>query len=460
MRVVKQSGILVFLAACALAQGNRALGQTAHALGATAPPRAATPSGSLTAHPQPRNSVVPPRFPGGATGARARFGGAAQSPGQHATVVTHMHDGGVRTEHVFSGGARVFEVTRQLPGRGSVHAVRYGEGLNGVVDHSARPGYFVRTYVQGGRIAYARVYQEHVLHRFGRTFSYQSVVPAIAFSPAYYGWAAHSWSGPVTYRWGWQKQRWYASFGDYFTPYDAYASLDLWMTDYLLAQNLRSAYDAWQASTAATAQALGGSAADTTQESGAAPSGDDAAAASDTSQVADGPPPPEESPPPITPDVKQELDAQIKLQLQERQSGKTAQSDDDLPGALKPGHKLFRVIASLDVDSDTPGKVCALNSNDYIERTGDLDHDGMVPVEVKLSGISDCGEGLATRVSANDLEAMDSEQQEQLTNAMLAAANSMGPSGLPKGPATSPLLVAAGQAQPAPDALSTLHQLQ
>jgi hypothetical protein len=83
-----------------------------------------------------------------------------------------------------------------------------------------------------------------------------------------------------------------------------------------------------------------------------------------------------------------------------------------------------------------------------------------VPVQVKLSDISDCRTGLATRVSVNDLEAMDNEQQEALTNALLAASKNMGASGLPQGPATSPLLVAAGRTRPAPDATQTLSRLQ
>lgn len=351
------------------------------------------------------------------------------------------------------------EATRPWAGRGSVHAVRYGNGVTGVVEHPLKPGYTSRTYVRGGRVLYARVYSQHSFNRFGRTFNYQSVVPAVSFAPAYYAWAVQPWPTAVGYRWGWQREPWYAAYGDYFTPYPSYTSLDLWVTDYVVSQNMRAAYQDWHAETYPDT--------DTTPD-GSAPSADAAASSgtdagssapssSDSSDAAQTPPP-EAAPPPMTPEVKDELNAQIKLQLRERQKQTTEVSDSG-PNALKPGHKLFRVNAPLDVPSDTPGGVCSLTPNDYIERTGDMDNNGTVPVEVKLSAISDCGTGLVTRVSENDLEAMDSEQQEQLTQAMLVASKNMGPKGLPKAPGSTPLLVAAGQTRPDTSAPSTLNNL-
>jgi len=382
------------------------------------------------------------------------------SPGQHGSFVTRTPNG-MRTEQHFAGGRRMVEATRPwAAGRGTVHAVRYGNGLTGVVEHTLKPGYTSRTYVRGGRVLYARVYSQHSFTRFGHTFSYQSVVPAVAFAPAYYAWAVQPWPTAVGYRWGWQKEAWYSAYGDYFTPYPSYASLDLWLTDYLISQNLRAAYQDWHAETypdtdpsdaAASPANAGSPPSSATEAQSSDPSASDS---SDTFQA----PPPDAAPPPITPEIKEELNTQIKLQLRERQKQTTEVSDSG-PNALKPGHKLFRVNAPLDVPSDTPGTVCSLTPNDYIERTGDMDNNGTVPVEVKLSAISDCGTGLVTRVSENDLEAMDSEQQDQLTQAMLVASKSMGPKGLPRTPAATPLLVAAGQTRPDASAPSTLNQL-
>jgi hypothetical protein len=82
-------------------------------------------------------------------------------------------------------------------------------------------------------------------------------------------------------------------------------------------------------------------------------------------------------------------------------------------------------------------------------------------VKVRVGGAFDCAIGLHTNVSVNDLEAMESEQQQALTDALLAASKNMGRSGgLPQAPATAPVLLAAGQTRPAPDATRTLSQLQ
>ena len=195
-------------------------------------------------------------------------------PGRHTTVVTQTR-GGMRTEHRFAGGNRLVEGTRSVSGHGTVHAIRYGNGLTGVVDRPLRPGYVSRTHVRGGRVLDARVYSQHSFTRFGHTFTYQRVVPVVAFAPTYYSWAVRRWPTPVVYQWGWQRERWYAAYGDYFTPYSNYTSLDLWLTDYVISQNMRAAYQTWQADTYPdTDPALGdaGQPSDSTAPSGAEPS--------------------------------------------------------------------------------------------------------------------------------------------------------------------------------------------
>jgi hypothetical protein len=90
-----------------------------------------------------------------------------------------------------------------------------------------------------------------------------------------------------------------------------------------------------------------------------------------------------------------------------------------------------------------------------------MDKNGMVPVKVRVGRAFDCAIGLHTTVSVNDLEAMESEQQQALTNALLAASKDMGNSnGLPQAPGTKPVILATGQTRPAPDAMTTLSQLQ
>jgi hypothetical protein len=415
---------------------------------------------------------------------------------------------GTRIEHRLSGGHRVFETTREMPGSGMLHAVRYGTALTGVVEHPTRSGYLSRTYVQGGRVLYARVYRRNTFQRFGRAFSYERLVPSIAFSTAYYAWAERPWSTPVSYRWQWERQPWHAAFGGYFQPYPTYASLDEWLTDYEIAQNLSNAYEIWQAENAPQSNpvakqappASGGNAnaasSDADQrpyweepddgrrpyweepDDGRRPYWEEQPAEKDTPPVqpktakkhdpahdsrtgSQSRPSADDSPPQLSGEMKAELKAQIKRQLIERQKPATTSDTEDLPDSLKPGHTLFRVNTPLDVPSRGSGQYCSLRANDYIERTGDVDQNGMVPVKIKAGGPSDCAIGLRTNVSVNDLEAMESEQQQALSDALLAASKNMGGSrGLPQGPGTTPTLLAAGQTRAAPDAMTTLSQLQ
>ena len=409
--------------------------------------------------------------------------------------------GNTRFDHRFSSGQRVFESTRAMPGGGTMHAIRYGHGLTGVVEHPmTKSGYSSRTYVQGGRVLYARVYRQHSYQRFGHAFAYESLVPAIGFNTAYYAWAARPWSTPVNYHWQWEREPWHRKYGNDFTPYSNYNSLDEWLTDYVVSQNLRNAYDNWQAENAPAGPApvkqyppvegprpYWEAQDDRRPYWEEQPSEDDAAADKDqpvqpqaskksapSSKAPKSPKSPKatestgsqpaaadaNTPPVLTGQVKAELNAQIKRQLAERQSPPTAQAQD-LPDSLKPGHTLFRVNSPLDVPSKVSGTLCSLRANDYIERTGDLDQNGMVPVKVRVGGATDCAIGLSTLVAFNDLESMESEQQQALTDALVAASKNMGTGhALPQAPSTTPMLLAAGQTQPTPDATTTLGQLQ
>ena len=451
-------------------------------------------------------------------------GGSFGPVGQHGPVGRPP-----MTERRFSSGQRVFETTHAVPGGGTFRAWRYGHAMTGFVEHPMKPGYMSRTYVQGGRVLYAHVYRQNTFQRFGHAYHYQRLVPAIAFGSAYYAWAARPWSAPVSYQWQWDSQPWHRAYGNDFTPYSNYSSLDQWLTDYMVAENFRNAYEAenappvanaapskrgnsappapgprpywdtpddgqrpdweapdnrrpyWEEQPTAEAAPPGNAApagksvptgeaapAGTSVPAGkVAPTGTStpvgkAAPAKPTNPNSSASPRPstDDTPPPLSGQMKAELNAQIKRQLAERQAPAT-QEVEDLPDSLKPGHTLFRVNTPLDVPSKASGELCSLRANDYVERTGDMDQNGMVPVKVKVGAASDCSIGLVTKVSVNDLEAMESEQQRALTDALVAASNNMGKGrALPQAPATTPMYLAAGQTHPTPDATKTLGELQ
>src|SRR5580658_5892459 len=373
-------------------------------------------------------------------------------------------------QHPVVNDQRVHEVSRGLAGS-QVRVVRYGNTLSGTVERTIRPGLINRTFVSGGHVLYTHVYQSHVWHQFGRTFAYETFVPAVRYPGVYYAWALAAWPRPVRYNWGWQVQPWYAVYGSLFTPYPVYTSPDLWMTDYIIAQSMQTAYQA-QTVARVSEPAPQGTAAAPAPDSGVAVSAAPPSDAAPAPQPGNAPPAPQASgtpsapvalPPAVTPQVKAQLTAQIKVQLQEQQAAvamPVSLTTQSTPPALRPNHVFFQVVQPLDVASGTNSH-CSLSADDYIKRTGAMSNDDwMIPVVVELSQPPDCPEGLRTRIGLNDLNAMENEQEAQVMEAMQAASKSMGPNGPPSGPGAHPTLMADGRAAPDPGALEAMRQAQ
>jgi hypothetical protein len=169
-------------------------------------------------------------------------------------------------------------------------------------------------------------------------------------------------------------------------------------------------------------------------------------------------------PPAITAQIKAQLDAEIKVQLQEQQAAALTPvtlTDQSTPPALRPNHVFFQVVQPLQVPSGSGNRYCSLSANDYIKRTGGMSNDDwMIPIEVELSRPSDCPEGLRTRIGLNDLSAMENEQEAQVLEAMQAASKSMGSNGPPSSPSARPSTIADGSVAPNPIALNALRQAQ
>ncbi|HXY95851.1 MAG TPA: hypothetical protein VEH00_02675 [Steroidobacteraceae bacterium] len=387
---------------------------------------------------------------------------------------------GVAHETRAASSGRVTQVSHGF-GAGQVRVTRYGNSASGTVERTVRPGFVSRTFVSGGHVMYAHVYQSHVWHQFGRSFAYEAFVPGVRFPAAYYGWALAPWPRPVVYGWGWRVQPWYPVYGVLFTPYPVYTSPDLWMTDYILAQSMQAAYQAqnpapppvpspeWTPAPTPPEPAPDPSLPAPAPQPGdlpPAPPPSDASPAPQSNGEPATPQPnatpiaPSALPPAITPQIKAQLDAQIKVQLREQQAAVatpatlTAQST---PAALRPNHVFFEVVQPLDVP--TAHGHCSLSANDYIKRTGEMSSDDwMIPVVVELSRPSDCPEGVATRIGLNDLNAMENEQEAQVLEAMRAASKGMGPNGPPSG--AQPTLIVDGNATPDPTALDAFRQVQ
>jgi hypothetical protein len=151
--------------------------------------------------------------------------------------VTSIRDKGGNTISRGPGGERRIETIRSDRSR----LVSFGH-RGGYVERTFDRGgrqYLRRTYVGGGR-TYVHVYRGHYYHGV----PYYVYVPPYYYAPAYYGWIYNPWPRPIYYTWGWHGDPWYTPYRYYFVPYFAYPYASLWLTDYLLAENLRLSYEA------------------------------------------------------------------------------------------------------------------------------------------------------------------------------------------------------------------------
>ncbi len=332
-------------------------------------------------------------------------------------------------ENARADGSRVV-VDRGLRGDRRVEVVRPGGmrvvtmGRTGFVERPIRKGFVARTYVVGGR-SEVRVYREQM---YGRVH-YYTYVPRVYYQPAFYAWAYRPWGAPVAFAWGFGPSPWYGYYGGYFAPEPVYPSAALWLTDFLLAENLRIAYENQLAANGGAQPAL--------------PSADNSSAA-------------------LSPEIKRQIAEEVQQQLAaERDAAAqppaaTAQptSADAPPPALDPKTKIFVVTSAIDISAGD--QTCALTPGDIIERTSrTMTDDGRVPVSVMNSKNGDCPVDFAATMDVGTLQDMHNQLREQIAAGMDKLASSQG-KGLPAGPAANPRDVADGQAPAAADAQDLL----
>jgi hypothetical protein len=123
-----------------------------------------------------------------------------------------------------------------------------------VVNTGKKGGYVQRPYVnRGGHSYYSRTY----VGRDGRAYSgvyrgynygghaYYGYYPGAFYGAGFYGWGYSPWASPVAWgigAWGWGGSPWYGFYGGWFNPYPFYAGPAFWLTDYLIAASLQTAY--------------------------------------------------------------------------------------------------------------------------------------------------------------------------------------------------------------------------
>lgn len=325
------------------------------------------------------------------------------------------------TIHRTSYGARHFEVVRPDHSRVVAFGPRYGYVQRPLI---ARPGYISRTYVWGGR-PYVHVYRSYMYQRI----VYYRYVPAYYYHPVFYGWVFNPWRSPVVFSWGWGPAPWYGYYGGYFEPAPVYPTASLWLTDYLLAENLRLAYENRR-----EAEAL--------------------AQAQNRDQYAQVS---------LTPAVKQQIADEVRMQIEEdraaaAQTSPAVYSQDAPPPVLDPKHRVFVVSMDLDVLAD--GQQCSLTPGDIILRSGDMVDGTRIPVSVLTSKPGDCAVNSTTSILVADLQEMHNRFREQIDSGLQTLAEKQGKNGLPTGPAARPREVAEGLAEPDPNVENQLTQQQ
>jgi len=345
----------------------------------------------------------------------------------HGTV-SSIHSGGMTINKGPGGSRRVESVNKN--GTRLVSTGRHG----GYAEHSFSRGghnYVRRTYVYNGH-AYARVYGRY---SYGGYY-YNGYVPGYYYGPAYYGWAYNPWPGPVYYGWGWGAAPWYGYYGYYYQPYPVYPYASLWLTDYLIAQNLQLAYAAQAAAAADSSQGYSAQFVTAAYH----PGGND-------------PFGPDKAAPVLTAELKQALADEVKAMIAaEKQAAASNQSavpsGDQPPGALDPNFRVF-VVSSTLTEKTADGTECSLSQGDFITRLEDTpDADKNVKVKVSSSQKDDCAAGTQLSVSVDDLQDMYNSFHEQIDDGLKSLSENQGKNGLPAAPAAGGHAVAEGQAQP------------
>jgi hypothetical protein len=323
--------------------------------------------------------------------------------------VRDIHGRGVDIHRDFHGDRR-FEATHN--GR---RVVGYGRGHGFTERAYLRRGgrvYVQRTYIYGGR-RYAYAYRSYYYHGVG----YFGYAPAFYYHPVFYGWAFNPWVSPVYYRWGWYGDPWYRGYGYYFNPYPVYPSASLWLTDYLLAENLRLAYEA-----RANAEGAG------YEQSVDEPSSGGGQAA-------------------LSPEVKQLIANEVQRQLAEERAaaaqpspggqaqGGNDQAPEEAPAALDPNQRVFIVAGNVDLVGDA-GE-CAVTAGDVLLRTGTApDANNRIAVSVVSSKRGNCPANTNSEVEVTELQEMHNQFREKMDSGLKALADNQGKNGLPQAPDT------------------------
>jgi hypothetical protein len=327
-------------------------------------------------------------------------------------------NGKVLSAHFDRPGGSQMNLTRGVRGERRIETVRDDHTRvvswaphAGYVERPLRPGYVSRTYMTGGR-TYLRVYRTYSF----RGVAYYGYVPSVHYGPRFYGWAWNPWPAPAAFTWGWHDSPWLGSYGGYFVPSPVYPTAALWLTDYLLAEYLQSAWENRQAAMADQQGAL------QDEPSPLPPAGPNGSVV-------------------LTPEIKQAIADEVKLQLAAEYAEANRPvpqaaplAGNEAPTVLDPNLRIFVVSTSFAVNAN--GQDCDLTPGDIIKRTNNamISARNTVNVTVLSSKPGDCPAKSAAEVDVATLQEMLNQFQDHVDSGLRVLADNQGKGGLPASP--------------------------
>jgi hypothetical protein len=222
-----------------------------------------------------------------------------------------------------------------------------------------------RTYMQNG-VPVARFYRPRMFNSVP-LFVYR---PVRYYRPAFYRWAYNPWRLRVVYEWGWARAPWYGYYGGYFSPYPMYASPSEWLTDYLIAETLESAYqERMAANSTLTNNYAGGQA--------------------------------------ITPETKQAISEEVRRQIDALRLEQSEVSHGGSVTTIFSDNAQHVFVANSSYMYNSDAGECMVNEGDLLLMTGALPTNAASADVVVLSSRgTDCAKGSRVSVPLQDLQEM------------------------------------------------------
>ena len=312
-------------------------------------------------------------------------GGFHPGPGQGGSFRT---PGGAMVRHS-PGGGRMVEYAR--PGGRTVYAA--GGGHYGYVQAPFMYGgrtYAQRTYYRDG------VLQVNIYRPWGYGGrQYAIYTPNYYSRPGFYAWAYNPWAQPVYYGWGWNSRPWYGYYGGYFTPYPSYGSSAFWLTDFIIANTLETAY--------------------LSQVNGGAPMGYAGT---------------------LPPDAKDAIAFEVRRQMDQERSDQSYANGG--PGSAPPaifqpnGPRVF--LVNSDVPANADGRDCYLQHGDVIKAAGPISQELEFAQVRVMSDRPEMPRGTFVSVRTVDLQEMQNHLQATMDQGLDQLQKRQGQGGLPAAP--------------------------